>query len=355
MIQSVSFNRLMPNQVRKDESFVVYTVLTLSRNMAGYDLPMRLEDKQKKEINSRVKEFLNTLPDYENITDITSITSKDNELLGLIDREILDYEIIKFLGGKSRNVRIYLENRAKYSITTNVYDHFYLRTTYLGNGIDEVFDTVERMSILFDEYFVPSFNKSYGYITSDISTIGHGVKMKFLLNIWGLRNSNNLENIIDTLSSNGVYYNHNPLYDRTNFMEFSFAFQPDKSMIANKIMFKSLIERVREIEIKERMKLGDKFSTFNIVKDYNDFKTTVKSANFIHYKAFVNIISKLSIVSFLSSLRDKEIVDLSELINFLLVFLRDASIMLHSNIPPTESFIGRERANMLKKFFNISK
>lgn len=355
MISNVVFATAVPPQSKKDESFVVYTVLTLSRNIAGYDLPSRLDDKQKKEVNVKIKEFLSTLPDSDNITDITYITSRDVELLGIIDREILEYDIIKFLGTKNRSTRIYLENRIRYSITTNFYDHFYVRSTFTGNGIDETFDIIERFSILFDDYFVPAFNKSYGYITSDMSTIGHGVKVKFLLNVWGLRNSSNFENVLDTLSSNGILYNRNPLYDRTNFMEFTYSFQPDKSMIANKILFKTLIDKVKEVEMNERIKMEQRFSVHNLIKEYNDFKNTIRSANFIHYKTFVSLMSRLSMISFFSNMKDSEAIDLSEMINYLILLLRDASIMLYSNIPPTESLVGRERAAMLKRFFNLDK
>lgn len=355
MIESLTFSKVMPQQVKTDRDFVVYTVMSLSRNIDGYDLPALLSDKQKKEINLKIKEFITTLPDFENFIDITNITNKDNELLGLIDRELIDYDFIKFLNAKNKMLRILLDRRVTCVITTNAYDHFNVRSTFIGNGIDVSFDIIEKISILFDDYFIPAFDKSYGYITSDVFTIGHGVKTKILLNIWGLRNSNNLENVLDALSSNGVLYNHNPLYDRTNFMEFVHVFSPDKSMIANRILLKSLLERVKEIEIEERMKIRNRYNLRNLIREYNEFKATIKSANFIHYKALLGLMSKLSIISFFGNLGDEEPVDLSELINFLLIFLRDASIMLYSNTPPTETFIGRERASILKKFFNIIK
>lgn len=354
MIANVIFDKAMPPQVVDDGDFVVYTITSLSRNFDGYDLPHRLNDKQKKEINSKIKEFLKTLP-MGDLFDATSITNLDAQLLGLIDRELLDYELIKFLNNKNKMLKVFFEQKLQFVITTNTYDHFCVRSTFIGNGIDRSFDIIEKISIMFDDYFIPSFSKSFGYITSDISTIGHGVKIRFLLNIWGLRASNNLENILDILSTNGIFYNHNPLYDRTNFMEFVYVFQPDKSMIANKILFKSLLERIKEVEMTERKKLRNRYSGRNLFKEYNDFKTTIRNANFVHYKMFISLMHKLSMISFFGNLDDDKPVDLSELINFLLILLRDASVMLYSNIPPTESFIGKERANILKKFFNLNK
>ncbi|MFN4245539.1 MAG: hypothetical protein ACK4F9_05255 [Brevinematia bacterium] len=353
MIESVIFSKAMPQQLKKDSDFVVYTVLTLSRNIDGYDLPRMLNDKQKKEVNLKIKEFLGLLQDYDNLVDSTIVTNRDNELLGLIDRELLDYDFIKFLSEKNKMVKLFVERTLRFVITTNTYDHFNVRSVFIGNGFDDSFDIIERFSILFDDYFVPSFSKSYGYITSDISTIGHGVKVKFLLNIWGLRNSSNLENVLDVLSSNGVLYNYNSLYDRTNFMEFVYVFQPDKSMVANKILFKSLLDRVRDVELEERRKLKSRYGGMDLLREYNDFKNTISSANFIHYKAFLGLMSKLSMISFFGNINDDDPVDLSEIINFLIVLLRDASIMLYSNIIPNESLIGRERSVILKKFFNF--
>lgn len=354
MIENVIFGKALPQQSQEDGEFVVYTITTLSRNLEGYDFPTRLSDKQKKEINLKIKEFLKTLPDYDNLIDVTMITNRDNELLGLIDREIIDYDIIKFLNSKNKMVKIFFESKLKYSIATNTHDHFNVRSTFIGNGIEKSFDYIEKISILFDDYFIPSFNKNYGYITSEISTIGHGVKIRFLLNLWGLKNSSNFENILEVLSSNGVFYNHNPLYDRTNFMEFYYSFLPEHSMISNLILIKSLLQKVKEIEINERKKIKNKLSPKNIIKEYQDFKNTIKNANFIHYKAFLGLMSKLSMISFFGSIEDEDPIDLSEMINFLILLLRDASIMLYSNIPPTESFIGKERATILKKFFNFS-
>ncbi|MEN2997732.1 MAG: hypothetical protein ABDH28_01665 [Brevinematia bacterium] len=354
MIESVVFDKMMPVQAKEDSSFIVYTVTTLSRNIDGYDIPVRLGEKQKKEINSKIMEFLKTLPEYDNLVDATSITGRDNELLGLIDREIIDYDLIRFLNVKNKMLRLFFDQKVNYVIATNAYDHFSVRSTFVSNGIDRSFDIVERFSILFDEYFVPAFSKMYGYITSDISTIGHGVKVKFLMNVWGLRNSGSLESVLEVLSSNGVFYNHNPLYDRTNFMEFTYVFQPDESMVANKVIFKSLLEKVREIELDERKKLGMRYTSRSLYREYNDLKNTIKSANFIHYKAFLGLMSKLSMISLFSDNDEESFAYLSEMINFLILLLRDASIMLYSNIPPTESFIGKERASILRKFFNLS-
>lgn len=350
MIENIVFSKAMPQSVGLDDDFLVYVVMDLYRNIDGYDFSDHLDEKQKEEVNYRISEFIKILPDSSQIYDVSFVVDRDIEILGLIDREFIDSDILRFLG-RSSGVNIFSEVTLKYFIYTNVFNHFSLRSVFLGNGIDKAFEIVDSASILFDDYFVPAFSKSYGYITNDISTIGHGVKVRFLLNIWGLRGSNVFESVLETLAANGIYYHHNPLYDKTNFMEFFYVFNPDKSLIANKMLLKDLLSKVKEIEISEREKVRGK--KFNLYAEYQDFKNTIKMANSIHYKAFLGLMTKLSMLGFFGN-KFGEKINVSEMVNFFTILLRDTSIMLYSGITiSNDSLISKERATVLKKFFKL--
>ncbi|MGB9621919.1 MAG: hypothetical protein ACP5PT_01005 [Brevinematia bacterium] len=350
MIDNIIFAKAMPQRSDIDEDFVVYTVADLYRNIDGYDFSNRLDSRHKEEIILKITDFVRILPDSSQIYDISFIADRDIEILGLIDREFIESDILRFLGN-DLGVSIYCESNLKYFIYTNVFNHFSLRSVVLGNGIEKVFDVIESVSILFDDYFVPTFSRSYGYITNDLATVGHGVKIRFLLNIWGLRGSSVFESVLGTLASNGIFYHHNPLYDKTSFMEFFYVFNPDKSMIANKILLSNLLSKVKEVELAERKK--SKGKKFNLYSEYQDFKNTIKMANFIHYKAFLGLMSKLSMLVFFGN-EFGEKINLNEMINFFTILLRDTSIMLYSGITVSnDSIIGKERASILKKFFKL--
>lgn len=81
-------------------------------------------------------------------------------------------------------------------------------------------------------------------------------------------------------------------------------------------------------------------------------KDSFKSITFMHYRALVNTLTKLSMINFFSKEDPYEETDMDTMINYLLLLLRDTSIMLYSGISiPNDSFIGKERALLVKKFF----
>jgi hypothetical protein len=190
------------------------------------------------------------------------------------------------------------------------------------------------------------------FITSDLSLVGHGVKFRFLLNLWGLRGSQIFPSVLSTMSSNGIVYSYNQLYEKSGFMEFTYTFSPDKSMYENKKIFMSLLEEFRYSEIEERKKQRAKINYSNLLREFREMKDSFKSITFMHYRALVNTLTKLSMINFFSKEDPYEETDMDTMINYLLILLRDTSIMLYSGISiPNDSFIGKERALLVKKFF----
>jgi len=358
IFKSISIDDIMPQIVKGDNDFVVFMSGYLGRNIEGYDFPELLKEKEKKEIIKLLIPFVtninvNNINVNNKIIDLTRVLEDDVALLGLIDREIIEDDILRTMTPQSTSTtRIISTDNYDIWFFLNLSEHFLVRSTTIGNGFENIYNKINDISILFDDNFVPIFNENYGFITSDLSLAGHGIKFKFLLNLWGLRSSQIFSSVLSTMASNGITYSHNPPYEKTNFMEFTYTFSPNKSMYENKKIFTSLLEKFHESEIEERKKQKLKVNYNNLSKEFRDMRESFKTITFMHYKALINTLSKLSMINFFSKEDPYSETDMDKMINYLLLLLRDTSIMLYSGISiPNDSIVGKERALLIKKFF----
>ena len=352
--KSITIDSVMPQIVKKDNDFVVFMSGFLGRNIQGYEFPEFAEEKEKKNIVKLLTPFISKLSVIDKVIDLSRILKDDITLLGLIDREIIDDDILRIMTPQNvSSIRIIASEKYDVWFFLNFSEHFLVRSTFIGNGFEVIYNKLNDIAILFDEEFIPMFDKNYGFITSDLSLVGHGVKFRFLLNLWGLRGSQIFPSVLSTMSSNGIVYSYNQLYEKSGFMEFTYTFSPDKSMYENKKIFMSLLEEFRYSEIEERKKQRAKINYSNLLREFREMKDSFKSITFMHYRALVNTLTKLSMINFFSKEDPYEETDMDTMINYLLLLLRDTSIMLYSGISiPNDSFIGKERALLVKKFFS---
>ncbi len=356
MFRILDLQNVLPPLNGSDQEFVVLSKLSVKRNLETYEFSDMLNEDRKKEVNSLIEDFVKILPYSSDLYDLSYVLDDDIKLLGLIDREILEEDILKSSNLRPQYVRILFDPKRGYSVATNIFDHVSFSSFSFGNAIENLFNISEDFFILFDDYFVPVFDENLGFITSSYENIGHGVTVKVLLNVTGLRNSGSLEKVLETIRASGIHYSHNPFYEKTDFMELKFIPRADISLVANIKEFVNILNKIKEKEVIEREKFFGKFDRRFLIKDLSDIIQSLKMVNFMHYKAFLNIVSRLFIIyhndrTIIKNLSQKEF---WKLIDMLIVLLRDTSIMLYSNITvPNDSLIGRERASLVKKFLSF--
>jgi hypothetical protein len=89
---------------------------------------------------------------------LAEILKDDITLLGLIDREIIDDDILRIMTPQNvSSIRIIASENYDVWFFLNFSEHFLVRSTFIGNGFEVIYNKLNDIAILFDEEFIPMF------------------------------------------------------------------------------------------------------------------------------------------------------------------------------------------------------
>ena len=170
-----------------EKDIVFGTRVIFFRNFRDYIFPAKAPAKHLKITDSKIASQLAELYDIDRIK-ISSLTAKEKRLLS--EHLILspyvpthDYSHICFYPDFQRIA------------LTNTTDHFVLISYGSGFQPYSVFEISHNQIVEMDKENIFAHSDKWGYLTSTPYTIGCAFNVSFYLNLWGLANMGNLEDI----------------------------------------------------------------------------------------------------------------------------------------------------------------
>ncbi len=179
----------------------VITVGTLCRNIAGFFFPIRMGEEEKQRVEDLVKEQSLRIEGVS-IDDYISFTgSSPRENLFLSERFLIPYDLLAGIGHRGA----FISKDQRFSIMVNSGEHLAIRVVFAGVQVEKTWELLnridDRMSAVLDYMIDPRL----GFLTSDLSLIGTGLKIFTIVHLPGLARTGNLSIWEEKLKSLGFY------------------------------------------------------------------------------------------------------------------------------------------------------
>lgn len=185
-------------------SIILSSRASISRNLSNHKFPSSCSDEEKNQIIGIIK---NSALKTEGLNQLC--------FLGLpgmtkVQRQVLlsDYQIGEdFISNISgRAVMIYPRSSMKedaLAVPLCWNDHLLIQCAAPGNTINHVFDRVSTMEKLFESKLNFSFNKEWGYLTSNPASLGTALEMSLLVHLPALAINPDIAEFMKNLSKIG--------------------------------------------------------------------------------------------------------------------------------------------------------
>lgn len=185
-----NFNSLENNQL------VVKSHIELFRNIKGKKFPKKLSIEEGRKLSKSILEKL-----VQNIINIKPINLW----------EVDDLEHYKNIGIINNNIiknkefsSIAISDEKKFTITINENEHIRLIYEKNGNNIKEIYKYLNQIDNLLENNFRYAFDDRLGYLMSDLSNLGTGLKVSITLHLPILTKLNKITNISKQLELNNL-------------------------------------------------------------------------------------------------------------------------------------------------------
>lgn len=188
-------NNLIDNSIKN--SNIISSNIKLFRNIQGYKFPISIEAEDGRNLSKIITEIL-----LSNIKNLKFINLWENE--GKLDvykeKGIVTNSLIKNSGFSS----FAINNDETFSVMINEKEHLGLQFKNNGNNIKEMYEYINQIDDLIEEKLTYLFDDSLGYLTSDISNIGTGLKVSIMIHLPILSLNDKVINLFSELNKLGM-------------------------------------------------------------------------------------------------------------------------------------------------------
>lgn len=163
-----------------EDSIVMSTNISLSRNIDNYPFPHKLSESESTVIINKIKKILTDSEDLScedlvlaNIKDISDI-----EKNALIERNIISKSFSKsdkgaLLSNKDKSINVLINNE----------DHINIKVCKKDLDLDEAYEVANNIDDIIGENIDYAFNKDIGYLTSCPVNAGTGLKVSVIVHL----------------------------------------------------------------------------------------------------------------------------------------------------------------------------
>ncbi len=181
---------------------VCSTRVRLARNLRQYPFPGRANDKQKAEVETKVRDALlsgnSALSQQFRFVSLEELS--DEEAVSLVERHIVSPEFISDRRGKA----VLMSDDESISIMINEEDHIRLQVMGEGLSLKKAAETADRLDTLLGESLDFAFDSEFGYLTQCPTNLGTGLRASVMLHLPALSESGAMSRISSNLSKLGL-------------------------------------------------------------------------------------------------------------------------------------------------------
>ncbi len=164
---------------------VIYTKVSVFRNVKDYKFVPKLENAKKEEIVNKLAEVL-----------------KDFSLIDLTKTSEQIKEYISSMQISTKSNLIFLNQKNNLAVTLFDGEHITI-TSYTENFSDSIFKNVKEVVDLISNKISLSFSDNYGYLMSDLTKIGSAVKIESAIDLNAIKQLEKTEQVKNNISKLG--------------------------------------------------------------------------------------------------------------------------------------------------------
>ena len=185
-------------QSGKDSDIVISSKIKFYRNLSGFKFNLKHKDEielLKETIKDNLYSIGYDLKLFE-LKNMDEITQKS-----LVEKNIINKN---FLIRNKEMGAILLNNDENICILINDEDNLKIQVFSAGFDITNTLNYAIEIDKKIEEIFGYQTSKKYGYLTTDLSNCGTGLRIYSILHLPGLVRTGNINNIISTINSLGI-------------------------------------------------------------------------------------------------------------------------------------------------------
>lgn len=178
---------------------VLSSKISLSRNISKIPFPSKMTTKDEENVYNLAKKMSLSIGygiRFVSMKDIDELNIKSLEEKGILPND--------FAKKKSKFKAILINDEENICILINGKNHIELQVFASGLDLKNLMNFAIEIDQKMEKYFDFSYSEKYGYLTSDISLAGTGLKATTYVHIPGVSMTGNVSRMMNTLSSLGV-------------------------------------------------------------------------------------------------------------------------------------------------------
>ena len=186
----------------QDSDAVLFSRVSLSRNFSRLPFPSRADFNQlglaAKWIADLKPALETTMGQAFDVAQIEKLSPVERNVL--VDKHLISASLIK---NPSSRLAMISDDR-RISVMANGDDHLCLAAMVDGLNLDMPLDIASGLDDLFEQRLDIAFDEKMGYLTSQITNLGTGLKATVMMHLPGLVLTQNINNIIDVAGQLGM-------------------------------------------------------------------------------------------------------------------------------------------------------
>lgn len=180
-----------------EDGIIINSKVKIFRNIQGYKFSVNLGTEEGRRLSEKVINIL-----LDNVDGLKTINLwKDEEELDIYkEKGLITNSLLKNSGFSS----FAINNDETFSVMINEKEHLGLQFVSNGNNLEEMYEYINKIDDLIESKLTYSFDDNIGYITSDISNIGTGLKAAIMVHLPVLSTTDEIANLLRGLNRAGI-------------------------------------------------------------------------------------------------------------------------------------------------------
>ena len=178
---------------------VLSTRVRLARNLTEYPFPARLDETQKKDIGTIVRDIIDADKSFElDFIDMSALSSA--QTVSLAEKHLISPEFACDTIGRS----LLLSKDEDISIMICEEDHIRIQTVYAGLSLEEAYETATQIDTILENKLSYAFDENLGYLTQCPTNIGTALRASVMLHLPALSKKGAMQRLSTTVAKLGL-------------------------------------------------------------------------------------------------------------------------------------------------------
>ncbi|MFP4508906.1 MAG: hypothetical protein ACLFNQ_02140 [Spirochaetaceae bacterium] len=181
-----------------DDDVVISTRVRLARNLAGLPFPQRMSEKDRQELRVRIVPLLADVAPKPAFRHIDIQSARPEERTYLVERNILPRDLMH-----DQPLLLCVRNDQRVTVIVNGIDHIQVTGLRTGMQPQSVLSDVRSLEEQLDESLRFAVDMNFGYLTSDITSCGTGMRCGTLVHVPALTETGQLRSTLAQVQESG--------------------------------------------------------------------------------------------------------------------------------------------------------